>query len=132
MARLAALPGEKLAEAQEAAAEAQRKVQAAQQRASDALGELKRWGIPHAAVFSRQSPWIHFPEPIKQWIGRFSHISLNLSIDSFKSGHPLFEIFGNYRSAALMIEQYEVRYRFHFDTILLLREDIIVSRNAGT
>lgn len=99
--------------------------------ASDALAELKRWRIPHAAVFSRQSPWIHFPEPIKQWIARFPHISHNVTLDSVKSGHPLFEIFGNFRSAALMIEQYEVRYRFHFDQILLLRDDIIVSHTAG-
>ena len=93
--------------------------------ASEALAELKRWAIPHVAIFSRQSPWIHVPEPIKQWVRPFRHISHNITALANSFG-AVFEIYSNFRSAALAIEQYEVRYRFHFEQIVLLRDDIVV------
>mmetsp|Transcript_32960 Transcript_32960/g.97140 ORF Transcript_32960/g.97140 Transcript_32960/m.97140 type:complete len:637 (-) Transcript_32960:155-2065(-) len=85
-----------------------------------AVAELKRAAIAHVALFIRESPWKHIPEAVSDWMASFKHLT-------HKGYHSqLVEINANFRSAALMIEQYEIRYRFHFDQILLLRDDSVV------
>lgn len=87
-----------------------------------ALAELRRNNIHFSAHFPQHSRWKFLPEDVKRHLLRRPHVSKPKSINA-----ALIEGVLNMRKSALMIEQYEIKHGFHFDDVIRIRDDSIVT-----